>query len=110
MSPASSGLMVRTRFASHELVCHPSYPADQLKRNARMLAAQQDIFSISDQVITNLIQAVAEQIGRSWRNRADQASSILVVTRYVAHASELSQIAVIDVLASFANVSQGEWT
>lgn len=45
--------LIRTRYTTREL----------LKRNTRMLAAQQEIFMLSDQIIDRLLVEVVQEMG-----------------------------------------------
>lgn len=82
----------------------------QLKRNARLLASQHEIFSLSDQVIERMVKEVAARIGESVHSKADKAGCLHASCDAVSPGStKLRQIAVIDLIASFANVSQGTY-
>ena len=53
----------RTRYSTRELVSKREGSADQTKRNSRMIAAQQEVFMLSDQVIEKLLRDVVAEMG-----------------------------------------------
>jgi DNA mismatch repair ATPase MutS len=60
----------------------------ELRMNSRILAAQQDIYSLSSQVVAMMIQEITVQMG--------------------ALHSVIDALAIVDLVSSFANVAQGE--